>query len=130
MTTAPRAGADIDGLARRLHAEAVQRVPWQTLARLRAGPGGAVPARRTPATRHGRVAGWSLAMAGAGLFAVAVALRLGPGMNEVEPLPLAVDPGAGQGAEDGYGSVFTALEEDPDFYLWLANTSVQPLAME
>jgi hypothetical protein len=130
MSTAPRADADFDDLARRLHADALRHIPWQTLARLRTASGGVSPAGRTAATARARTAGWGFAVAGAALFAVAVALRLGPATTDVGPRPLAVGQGAGQAAEDRYGSVLAALEEDPDFYLWLANTSVQPLAME
>ncbi|GAA4870649.1 hypothetical protein [Luteimonas vadosa] len=125
MTTPAHPDHEIDRYARRLHAEAVARVPARTLAQLRVRR--AVSTNGT--TRPARPSfGWALAAAGAAVLAIAIGLSpavRAPG--DAQPDRIAAAPDANGNA---YDEAVATLEEDPDFYLWLGTTDVQPLAME
>lgn len=129
MTIDLDAGERIDRRARALHAEALAQVPGRTLLQLQG--------RRTragQAVARPRTLAWGLGAAFAAMFAIAVGLR--PGAQVTAPQTAGVaaaDPAAAAGeagATDGLQDAFLALEEDPDFYLWLASADAQPLAME
>ncbi|MGI8560580.1 MAG: hypothetical protein ACR2J7_03920 [Luteimonas sp.] len=119
-------GGELDRIARALHAAGVAHVAPRTLMQLRA--------RRTqPATGRAlisgtRALGWSLAGACAAVFAVAIGLRMDLPSLAGDPAPVA-DAGTQVDNDDAL-EAYAALDQDPDFYLWLATTDVQPLAME
>lgn len=117
---------ELDRIARALHAEAVAQVAPRTLMQLRAR-------RMRPATRPAplasrRALGWGLAAACAAVFALAIGLRMDLPSSADDAAAIA-EAGAQQ-ANDDILETYAALDEDPDFYLWLATTDVQPLAME
>lgn len=117
----------IDRIARAIHAEAVDRVPSHTLARLR--PRTAAPARRgwrpTPAL------GWSLATACAAVFVFAVGMHtlVTPEGPQALPAPALAEVPAAVPAFDPYDDPLIAFDEDPDLFVWLDSVA-QPLAME
>lgn len=122
MTTENRDGLhvatnDFDAAMRRLHADALAQVSAPTRARLRASRMNAADA--TIRTRRG--VGWALASGCAAVFALAVGLQLrAPAPTVVMPPPIAT---ATTGASDiafDVDTAFAALDENPDFYLWLA----------
>lgn len=112
----------LDHVARALHAEALAHVSPRTRMQLRARR---AQAQRAP-TRGTRILGWGLAGACAAVFAIAIGWRMGLPPPAAGPMPSAV---AQSGSSD-YREAYATLDEDPDFYLWLATTDVQPLAME
>jgi len=69
-----------------------------------------------------RVGGWPLASTGAMATALAIAgaIWLGPGPTRLAPLPAISAEAAQQAAEE----TAQALDDDPDFYLWLASEPV------
>jgi anti-sigma-K factor RskA len=120
---------ELDDVARALHAEALAQLPSRTLAQLRTRRSRVRPAavRRTPAL------GWGLAATAAvAVLAVAFGLRMDPSAPDLPgDRHVAGLPGAAvEATEASYRQTYAALDEDPDFYLWLATTDVQPLAME
>ena len=119
-------GGELDRIARVLHTEAVAHVAPRTLAQLRARRTQAAP-RPGPLARP-RMLGLGLAGGFAALFAVAVGLRmeLPSPADDAAPIADAATPAA----SDDLLETYATLDEDPDFYLWLATTDVQPLAME
>ncbi len=118
----------IDRIARAIHAEAVDRVPQHTLARLRPRSA-AAPARRgwrpTPAL------GWSLATACAAVFVFAVGMHalVAPEDPQALPAPALAEAPETLPAFDPYDDPLIAFNEDPDLFVWL-DSDAQPLAME
>lgn len=118
----------IDRIARAIHAEAVDRVPQHTLARLRPRSA-AAPARRgwrpTPAL------GWSLATACAAVFVFAVGMHtlVAPEGPQATPAPALAEVPAEMSTFDPYDDPLIAFDEDPDLFVWLESVA-QPLAME
>ena len=116
----------IDRIARAIHAEAVDRVPSHTLARLRPRSAAAAPRRWHAAP----VLGWSLATACAAVFVFAVGMHTltapDEGLEDRPPPALAAAPAP---AFDPYDDPLIAFEEDPDLFVWLASDA-RPLAME
>ena len=116
----------VDRAVRALHAAAVAHVSAATMAQLHRRRHAALA---TPGTRASRVRGWPLA---AGLASLAVvALGLGFGLRSTgDAIPaqpvLATAAGDGDTLEDA----ITGLDENPDFYLWLASRDADLLAME
>lgn len=111
---------DFDGRMRAVHAQAVDRVPWQTTQALRIGREAAARGERRPAARTG--GWWWMAASTAAVFALAIGV-FRPG-TEPAPLddtqvPLAAVAEAADAAafEDGAAT----LDEDPDLYLWLGS---------
>ena len=118
----------IDRIARAIHAEAVDRVPSHTLARLR--PRSAAPARR--GWRPAPVLGWSLATACAAVFVFAVGMHalVAPEGPQAPPSsPALAQVPAELPAFDPYDDPLIAFDEDPDLFVWL-DSDAQPLAME
>lgn len=114
----------IDRIARALHAEAVERVPAHTLARLRPRP-----ARESAPRGWKAPMGWALATACAAVFVFAIGVRglVAPGTGDPGPAPAvaALD----QPPAEPYEDALFALEEDPDLFVWLASEA-RPVAME
>jgi hypothetical protein len=117
---------ELDRIARALHAEGVAHVAPRTLMQLRVRR--AWPAARPAPLGSPRALGWGLAAACAMVFAVAIGLRMDPPLSAYDAAP--ITQAATQAANDDILETYAALDEDPDFYLWLATTDVQPLAME
>lgn len=113
-----------DTAMRELHAQAVMQVSAQTRARLRTARNAAV--QRAPA----RGLGWALASGCAAVFALAIGLQWQGSPNATHPTPLADTPGV-DSVGDGMDDAVATLEENPDFYLWLAsNDDAMPVALE
>ena len=112
--------ARFDRALRQHHATAVERVSPRVRAQL--------AQRRNAALRGGRVApayGMRYAAAGfAAICALAIGLQFGL-------MPSPTSPAAGSGiASAAAGSDTTMLDEDPEFYAWLASADAQQIAME
>ncbi len=113
-----------DRSLRQLHAAAVTQISPQTLARLRSARHGLQDAA---APRRGYAWRWLAASAFSAVLAVAIGLQF---MPQPDPVPAAQPLIAAIDANDGYASGTTALDENPDLYLWLASSEAEPLAME
>lgn len=126
------ADTQVDRIARALHAQAVAHVPARTLRQLRAPRAAAPPARAVHTTR---TFGWTAAAAFAAALAIAIGLRPDavsptPGNASAVPTIAVTDVADGGSENDAYTDALASLDEDPGFYLWLASSDVQPLAME
>lgn len=111
-----------DGAMRELHAQALTQVSPQTRTRLRA-------ARAAAATRQAPTRGlrWALATGFVAVFALAIGLQWrGPSSTANLPTQTA----AIEAANDNTGGSVEVLDENPDFYLWLASNDSLPVAME
>lgn len=110
-----------DAAMRQRHALAVDRLSSHTQARLqpRRRPAMATPLPRTATWQR---VGWPVAAAFAAAMAVVVGLQL-------RPAPMSPAPAAAvvAGSDD---SLDTVLDENPDFYLWLASRDATAIAME
>ena len=107
---------------RQLHATAVTQLSPQTLARLRSGRQHA-----QTAPRRGHAWRWATATAFSAVLAVTIGLQLLPKPVEtpaVQPVTAAID------GDDAYTDGVSALDENPDLYMWLASAEAEPLAME
>ena len=125
MNTPDPGDARFDQALRAVHADAVAHVSAATLAQLHRRRHAALSEAPARATR-----GWPLAAAGfASLLVVAAGLgfALRPGESPSPALP-AVASVAVDG--DGLEEVITDLDENPDFYVWLASGDADLLAME
>ena len=112
-----------DNAMRELHAQALLHVSPMTRARLRVGR---TAAQRAP----NRGFGWMLASGFAAVFAIAVGLQLQKPPAATVSTQTAASATADSSAEDATGLVAT-LDENPDFYLWLAsNEDTLPVALE
>lgn len=126
-----RAGNDpagFDQAARALYADALSRVSPSVRIRLQHARRAAAM-QASPARSHGR---WAWAGSAAVLALVAgLQLRQAP-VERVPALPLAAAPVAAESApgianDSEVASLLAALDENPDFYLWLAaNDSALP----
>ena len=115
--------ARFDQAARGAHADALAQVSAATMAQLhrRRNAALAAPARRAP---------WRLpAAAFASLLVVAAGLGIGlrslddaPQAPASAAIPVAVDP--------GIETVLDDLDQNPEFYVWLASRDADLLAME
>lgn len=124
-----------DRAMRELHRESLAQLRPDTLQRLRTAraAAGDAPARRF---------GWPLASAVAAMFVLAVALPLlrppgGPSAQAPRNEPSRPAPAiermpqpAAPALPDGEPVMLAALEESPDFYLWLASNDVGPAVLE
>lgn len=109
---------------RELHAQALMQVSPQTRARLRAARTAA--AQRAPM----RGFGWVLASGCAAVFALAIGLQWHRSPGVTVPTQIADTETADYATDGAYGAL-AALDENPDFYLWLAsNDDTLPVALE
>lgn len=114
-----------DAAMRDLHARALAQVSPQTRHRLRAART-AASAPRAPM----RGFGWVLASGFAAVFALAIGLQW-QGSPGVTAPTLADGPDTVDYVIDGMDTAVATLDENPDFYLWLAsNDDTLPVALE
>lgn len=121
-----------DRAMRELHRESLAHLGDDTRRRLRA-------VRATAAAAPARRPGWPLASAAAALCVLALSLTLrpppasspaaGPGVPEA-PRDAPAAGSAAIASNDSEPAMLTALEESPDFYLWLASNEAAPDALE
>lgn len=125
----------LDIQARRLHQEALQSLSPQVLAQLRAARLQAQ--RQSAASARPWQRRWLAA--GATAFSLALASAIGMYYFNPAPPPTSAMPVAANGTQPINASLSAAaeyrdtalvLDENPDLYLWLASTDVQPLAMD
>ena len=108
---------------RQLHATSVSQLSPQTLARLRAARHGL--AESAPQRDHSWR--WLAASAFSAVLAVAIGVQFLP-QSRTQPN---VQPVATTTDDNTYtGGTTTALDENPDLYLWLASQDAATLAME
>lgn len=113
-----------DAAMRDLHAQALMQVSPQTRNRLRAARTAA--AQRAPV----RGFGWVLASGFAAVFALAIGLQWQGPSGVSAPTPVA-DSDTVDYVIDGMDTAVATLDENPDFYLWLAsNDDTLPGALE
>jgi len=125
MNTPDPGDTRFDQALRAVHDDAVGHVSAATLAQLHRRRHAALSAAPARAAR-----GWPLAATGfASLLVVAVGLgfALRPGESPA-PAQTAVASTAVDG--DGLEEVINDLDENPDFYVWLASGDADLLAME
>jgi hypothetical protein len=123
-----------DRAMRELHRESLAHLRPDTLRRLRT-------ARAAAAEAPARRIGWPLASAAAALFALAIALPLlrpppaSSPSDERNAQPVVTrtasvaTPTAAISSDD-VPAMLAALEESPDFYLWLASNDAGPDVLE
>lgn len=113
-----------DAAMRDLHAQAVSQVSAATMAGLH---------RRRHAALHDagprRVPRWALATAFASVCALAIGLGSGLLRDDGMP-PAPASVAAAPESVEGIDDAFASLDENPDFYLWLASSDATLLAME
>lgn len=117
------ANARFDAYARASHGASLQRLSPRAQARL-------AQARQPDSRRDARHrAAWALPMVLAAIAVLAVAMQLRPPPAAVPaPRVSAVTPDTADGAS---GDPAVALDENPDFYLWLASSDdVMPTTLE
>jgi len=122
MTSATDKQHPFDRDLQQLHAAAVRNISADTLARLRVARHGLAG----PAPRHRHAWRWIAAAALPAILAVAIGVQFLP---LSQPVPGAAPVIAGTETGD-YADSVTALDENPDLYLWLASPEALPLAME
>lgn len=109
----------LDDTARRLHAGSLTAVAPKTLSRLRS----ARQARTTTAPSHW--SGWAFAGGTAAILALVIAAQPqwfssdAPAQQIADTAPIDELDAAGLG--DEYRSLSAGLDENPEFYLWLAS---------
>ena len=115
--------ARFDAAMRQLHATAVDRVSGRTQLQLQQRPR-PVPAA-APARRR---FGWRpLAASFAAVLALMVGVQL---WNVPEPSPAGQATMPAATVADTTDDIDAVLDENPDFYLWLASSDAYALAME
>lgn len=123
MNTRPdHTGSDarFDEAVRRTHAVAVDRLSPRVRAQLAQRRNAALRGERIPPARGG------LRYAAAG-FATLCALAIG---LQFGLMPARVGPAAAGPASATTATDTTMLDEDPEFYAWLASADAQQIAME
>lgn len=114
---------EMDRILRGLHAAATTQLSHSTLVRLRV-------VRHRPARAPRRGMGtwrWMAAGLGSAGLVVAVVLQMPPSASR--PEAPAAAPLATASPSDGYPTGLAALEEDPEFFIWLA-AEAAPLQLE
>lgn len=123
MTT-PHDNERFDQAMRGLHARAVSDVSATTMAQLH---------RRRHAVlqgeAHPRRLGWPAAATFASLLVVAIGLGFGLQTTSEPPAPSAPVATADTPVDEA-DDAYAALDENPDFFLWLASSDATLLAME
>lgn len=127
MNPAHDDGTGIDQHARRLHRAAVAQVSPQTLMRLRAARHDA--SAQAPVAGRTRTWRWLTATAFSAVLAVGLGLQWLPRAPQATTPAVTATVAQGDSLADEL-AVPSALDEDPDLYLWLASADAQPLAME
>jgi hypothetical protein len=129
MNPAHDDGHGLDQQARHLHQAALAQVSPQTLMRLRAARHEA--SAQAPASGRARTWRWLTATAFSAVLAVGLGLQWLPRTPQATPpaTTTTVAQAEGEGLADELAAP-SALDEDPDLYLWLASADAQPLAME
>lgn len=130
--TGHRSNDRFDLAMRELHRDALAHLGADTRRRLRDARSAATPPARE------RRFGWPLASACAALFALAIAWPLRsppPAAADRAPAPTASRPGPAAPAATApvpteIPVAIAALEESPDFYLWLASNDATPDLLE
>ena len=117
------ASESFDHRMRQLHATAVTQLSPQTLARLR----DARQRVQVSVPRRGHAWRWVTATAFSAVLAVTIGLQLLPKPGST---PAAQPVVAVVGGDDAYADGVSALDENPDLYVWLASSEAEPLAME
>lgn len=114
-----------DAAMRDLHAQALTQVSPRTRNRLRAARTAAA-VQRAPV----RGFGWVLASGFAAVFALAIGLQWQGSPGITAPARTADTDPVDQ-VVDGMDAAVATLDENPDFYLWLAsNDDTLPVALE
>lgn len=114
-----------DDIARACHGTSLQRLSGRAQARLAQAQRPAAPA--PGATQHRLAWGLPAVFATLAVLAVAVQLRPHPSMTPTTPAPAV----AVTGNDAASGDPAAALDENPDFYLWLASSDdVMPTTPE
>lgn len=128
MTTAHEPDHVFDRHMRQLHATALDQVSPQVRSRLRSARHGASTG---PAdSRRWRGWPWLAASLGSAVLAIAIGVQWLP-VSDRAPEEGAMLAAVSLSAEqDAYADSLAALDESPEFFLWLASTEVQPFAME
>ena len=114
-----------DQAARAAHADALAHVSAATMAQLHR--------RRHAALASAPARGWRWplpAAAFASLLVVAVGLGFGLRMADEAPPAPAAPALAATGADPGIEAVLDDLDQNPDFYVWLASGDADLIAME
>ena len=114
--------ARFDAAMRALHADAVAHVGPHLRARLQPGA-----ARTRAAARPAGRAGWHRGLAFGGALAAVCAVAIGLGLRPSPAPGVASTPAAVASIQDVDAS---ELEQDPDFYAWLASDDATLVAME
>ena len=110
-----------DAAMRALHQDALAHVSPRVRWKLRPATGGA------KSSRAGRVGAWRMGTALAGVAAAMFALALGVSLwKPLDDASPAANTLAATRVDDGV----TVLEQDPDFYAWLASDDADLLAVE
>lgn len=122
-----------DSAMRELHRESLASLRPDTLRRLRA-------TRTAAAGASPRRFGWPAVSAAAALLALAIALPLlrpppepPSGTRSTPPANATASPATAppvSPAADDVPAMLAALDESPDFYLWLASNDLGPIAVE
>ena len=118
---------DFDARIRQAHADAVAHLSGRTHLALQLRRGPAASGRTTGPSRS---FAWPLAAACAvAALAIGVQLRQPEAPGPV-PAPAAERPVAAAAQDVDAGDAYTALDESPDLYLWLASDDAAMFAME
>lgn len=112
-----------DQRMRGLHATALDQLTPQALARLRS----ARQQAQIAAPSRGHAWRWVAATAFSAVLAVTLGLQLLPNSS---PTPVVKPIVASTNNDDVYADGVSALDENPDLYMWLASAEAEPLAME
>ena len=123
MSSAIDKNDDFDRDMQQLHATAVDNISPQTLARLRAARHGLA---NETAPHRGHDWRWMTASTFSAVLAVAIGVQFLPTSQPVAP----ASPTVATVVADEYTTGVTALDENPDLYVWLASSEAEPLAME
>lgn len=117
---------DLDAVLRHVHEDALSHVSAATRAQLhqRRRAAFAGPARTWHGVRRGA---WPFAAAAAALLAVVAGVQLRPAGLQGDPAP---SPIATTTAPADAAAPTLALDENPDFYAWLASNEAVMLASE
>ena len=125
MNTPDQGPDSFDQAARAAHADALAHVSAATMAQLHR--------RRHAALASTKARGWRWplpAAAFASLLVVAVGLGFGLRMADEAP-PAPTEPAlAATAADPGIETVLDDLDQNPDFYVWLASGDADLIAME